>query len=138
MFDDAWGIIEMMKLLNRFKKVLIVEDDDALRHAIEKKLKGAGFRVLKAADGEYGLKTAMHEKPHLILLDLMLPKMDGLSLLRELRKDEWGNGVAVLVITVLNETDSRRAEAKELGVLEYIDKSRYQLDDILQKVQKAV
>lgn len=129
----------MMKLLNRFKKILIVEDDDALRHAIEKKLKGAGYRVLKAKDGEYALKTAMHEKPNLILLDLMLPRRDGLSMLREVRKDaEWGHGVPVMVITVLNETDTRRAEAKELGVIEYIDKSQYQLDDILEQVKKAV
>ncbi len=127
-----------MGLFNRFKKILIVEDDAHLRHAVVDKLKSSGYRVMEAEDGNSGLNMAIKERPDLILLDLMLPKMDGLSLLSELRRDDWGKDVPVIVITILNATDERRAKAKELNVVEYIDKSKYQLDEIIQKVKKAL
>lgn len=127
-----------MKILNRLKKVLIVEDDASLRSAVEEKLSAVGYRVRIAIDGQEGLRVAIEEKPHLILLDLMLPKMDGLSLLKELRRDSWGQDVPVIVITVLSETDARREEAKALGAFAYIDKSRYTLEDVLEKVKEGL
>jgi len=127
-----------MGLFNRFKKILIIEDDVHLRHAVVDKLKSMGYRVMEAEDGNSGLSMAIKERPDLILLDLMLPKMDGLSLLSELRRDDWGKDVPVIVITILNATDERRAKAKELNVVEYIDKSKYQLDEIIQKIKKAL
>lgn len=127
-----------MGLFNRFKKILIVEDDAHLRRAVVDKLKSSGYRVMEAEDGNSGLNMAIKERPDLILLDLMLPKMDGLSLLSELRRDDWGKDVPVIVITILNATDERRAKAEELNVVEYIDKSKYQLDEIVQKVKKAL
>ena len=130
----------MMKLFNRFKKILIVEDDRQLRRALAVKLASEGFSVLEAVDGQEGLSMAMDEHPHLILLDLMLPKMDGMSVLEELRSKDnvWGKDVPVFIITNLGETDQRRLRAQELNVVEYIDKSLYQLDEIVKKVGAAL
>jgi len=129
-----------MKLFNRFKKILIVEDDRQLRRALAVKLASEGFSVLEAVDGQEGLSMAMDEHPHLILLDLMLPKMDGMSVLEELRSKDnvWGKDVPVFIITNLGETDQRRLRAQELNVVEYIDKSLYQLDEIVKKVGAAL
>ena len=129
-----------MELLNRFKKILIVEDDRQLRRALAVKLASEGFSVLEAVDGHEGLSIAMSEHPHLILLDLMLPKMDGMTVLEELRseKNVWGKDVPVFIITNLGETDQRRIRAQELKVIEYIDKSRYQLDEIVKKVSEVL
>jgi len=126
-----------MKFFNRFKTILLVEDDEQLRRAISDKLADEGFRVREARDGEAGLMTALKEQPDLILLDLMLPKRDGISVLEELRRDSWGQRAKVFIITVLNETDERRARAKTLHALEYIDKSNYQIEDVVQKVREA-
>lgn len=129
-----------MKIFNRFKKILIVEDDATLRRAVTEKLSHAGYRVLEAKDGQEGLSVAMTQRPNLILLDLMLPKLDGMGVLAELRDEQnvWGKKVPVMIITNLGETDERRRRAEKLKVSAYIDKSQHQLDEIVQMVEKAL
>ena len=129
-----------MKLFNRLKKILIIEDDATLRRAVVEKLGHAGYRVLEAKDGQEGLSVAMTQRPNLILLDLMLPKLDGMGVLAELRDEQnvWGKKVPVMIITNLGETDQRRKRAEKLNVSAYIDKSQHQLDEIVQMVEKAL
>jgi|SRR3989344_7558806 len=126
------------RFFNRFKTILVVEDDASLRRAVTEKLAQESFKVLEAGDGEAGLSIALREHPDLLLLDLMLPKMDGMTMLERLREDAWGSDAAVVVITNLGETDERRQRAEQLKVLEYIDKSRYTLEELLQKVERAL
>ena len=72
------------------QKILIVEDEDSLLSALVDKFLKAGYRVVTARDGEEGLTVALREQPDLILLDIVMPKMDGISLLRQLRDNSWG------------------------------------------------
>ena len=129
-----------MKLFNRFKKVLIIEDDKALRRAIAEKLRHEQYQVLEADNGQEGLADAMTKRPNLILLDLMLPRLDGMGVLRELRdeKNLWGKKVPVIIITNLGQTDERRKRADAFRVRAYIDKSQHPLEEIVKQVQAAL
>ncbi len=77
-------------------RVLVVEDEEPLRMALVDALRGEGMSVLEAADGESGLQIALSEAPDLVLLDLMLPKRDGFSVLRAIRQDRLQSSVIIL------------------------------------------
>src|SRR5438034_10866131 len=79
------------------QRILIVEDELPMRTALKDCLEAEGYRVLTAADGEIGLEKALEEKPDLILLDIMMPRLDGYSLCGELRR--LGNRVPILMLT---------------------------------------
>src|SRR3989344_8460028 len=84
------------------KKLLIVEiveDEAALSNALCDKFEREHFEVLKAKNGEEGLSIALRERPDIILLDIMLPVMDGITMLHKLREDEWGKKAHVVVLT---------------------------------------
>ncbi len=105
------------------KTILIVEDDAQIRHVLEGYLKQAGYRVLTAADGRTGLALAQQEKPHLVILDLMLPELDGWALTRHLRAspDPALAGVYIIMLTArVEETD--RVVGLELGADDYVTK----------------
>ena len=92
-----------MSLLD--KKILIVENEEDLSEALSAVLTQEGFEVFVAEDGEKGLHDALHHKPDMIILDLMLPKMDGLTVLKNLREDTWGCDVAVIVMTAFDDPE---------------------------------
>jgi len=115
------------------KTVLIIEDENSLLSALKAKLTTAGFATLEARDGESGLDLALEKHPDLILLDIMMPHTDGIAMLDELRKDEWGKGAKVVVLTNL---DSMRSvqEVMEKGVFEHFVKSDVQLEEIVERI----
>ena len=119
------------------KTILIVEDEKDLREALATAFTYEGFLTLTAEDGEIGLATALREKPDMILLDVMMPKMDGLAVLKNLRKDEWGKEARVIVMTALDELD-KVAEVIEAGVDEYIMKTSITLNGIVTKVKEKL
>lgn len=116
------------------KKILIVEDEIPLMKALASKLKEEHFDILQAYNGSRGLETAMAEHPDLILLDLMLPQMDGMSVLRALRKDTWGKDVPIFILTnydsIENITEGVKNRANE-----FLVKSNWTLADIVTKVK---
>ena len=114
--------------------VLIIDDEVDLRDALKTALEYQNFLVHTAEDGEVGLKTALEIKPDLILLDITMPKMDGVAVLRALRADEWGKQVKVIVMTALDDL-SKVAEVVEAGGDEYLVKSDSTLESIVQKVK---
>lgn len=116
------------------KKILIVEDDHALRAALRDKLARERFVVLEAKDGEEGLKVALDEQPDLILLDIVMPKMDGLTMLGQLRKDPWGKEAHVIVLTNLSDGESV-SKSLENAAFDYLVKSDWKLEDIVQKIR---
>jgi DNA-binding response OmpR family regulator len=119
------------------KKILVVEDELLMRKSLEAEFQGGGFDVTAVGDGEAGLKAALQEHPDLIILDVRMPKKDGISMLRELKDDRWGNLVPVIILT--DESSSERlAEALELGIEDYLIKSEWKLDDILEKVKNRL
>lgn len=119
---------------SRKKIVLVVEDDRPLRRVLKLKLENEGFKVYEAKDGEQGLAYAFSKKPDIILLDLLMPVKDGKDMLKELRKDEWGKNVNVVILTNLSNTEDV-AEAMTDGVYEYFVKAETPLDSIVKVVQ---
>jgi DNA-binding response OmpR family regulator len=103
------------------RSILIVEDEGEIRDLLVHYLRKEGFRPVAARDGEEGLAKARSEKPDLILLDILLPKMDGLELLRKIRADREIAGTPVAMLTAKgDETD--RIVGLELGADDYIPK----------------
>ncbi|MDP3964232.1 MAG: response regulator [bacterium] len=115
-------------------RILIVEDEESLRKALVTKLSAEGFRTLESANGEEGLRVALDQKPDLILLDILMPKMHGLEMLSQLRHNDWGANIPVIVLSNLNEA-SKVAEAAEGGVFDYIIKSDWRISDVVDKVR---
>ncbi len=98
--------------------VLIVEDEEAIRELVAFHLETAGFRVQQAADGEEGLRLALEASPDLVVLDLMLPGLDGVSVLRALRRQ---SRVPVVMLTARTE-EADRVRGLELGADDYVGK----------------
>ncbi|MFZ2664421.1 MAG: response regulator [Patescibacteria group bacterium] len=118
-------------------EVLVVEDDKALCYALREKLGGEGFTVSTAKDGEEGLKTAIEEKPDIILLDLIMPKMNGIEMLMNLREDDWGKTVPVLVLS--NDDDPEHInETLKRNASDYLIKSDWELEDVTQKIMEIL
>ncbi len=116
------------------KSILIAEDELSLRLPLALKLEEEGFEVIQAGDGKIALEKALHSHPDLILLDIVMPVMDGLTMLKHLRDDEWGKTARVMIFTNLSDI-SKIAEAAEYDAKEYLVKSDMKLDDILQKIR---
>jgi two-component system response regulator ResD len=125
---------------NIFKKtkILIVEDDNALRKVLCDKFRMDGFSILEAPTGQEALGEALTKHPDLILLDLMLPGMDGISVLEELRKDAWGSRVKVVVMTNLKKGESLGAQTEKYKVASFIEKADISLDDITTKIRNIL
>lgn len=120
--------------------ILVVEDEKILADTLEEKLVSEGFNVTKAFDGEEGLKLAMSKHPNLILLDLLMPKMDGMAFLKELRKDvSWGKNVPVIILTNLSSHDEQRnKDIVELEPSYYFMKTDKSIEEIIEKIQERL
>lgn len=121
-------------MITEKKTVLVVDDEQDLRDAIATALSYEGFEVVSAADGEAGLAVAREHTPDLILLDIMMPKLDGIGMLKRVRETDWGRKTPVIVMTVLDDM-SKMAEVIEAGGDEYIVKTKIALGTIVQKVK---
>lgn len=119
------------------KAILIIEDDLSLLAALNEKLEQADFLVLQADNGERGLHVAMEQHPDLILLDILMPRLNGLKMLQDLRADEWGETCPVIVLSNVVDAD-KIAEAKRLQVLDYFVKTEHRLEDLVKKIKKVL
>lgn len=117
------------------KRILIIEDDPSISSALEMKITGSGYQAIIANDGEEGLDKALTERPDLILLDIILPKLDGMSVLEKLRADEWGKNVPVVVLSNLG-TGNELQKSKDHGVKEFLIKTEWTLDDVIRKIKE--
>lgn len=116
------------------KKILVVEDDGSVLSILTSALGKQGFVMLGARNGEEGLQVAFREKPDLILMDLLMPKMSGIDMLKRLRQDPWGKDVPVIVLTNLNQAD-KVSEALANEVFDYFIKANTGLDEVVDKVR---
>ena len=119
------------------KKILIVEDDHPLRNAIKDKLSKEDFEILEAKNGTDGLATALEQQPDLILLDIIMPKMDGMTMLKKLRADDKGKNIPVIILTNLSD-DKEVAESTEGGAYDYLIKSDWKIEDVVAKVKEKL
>lgn len=119
------------------KKILIVEDDKSLRHALEETVSREGFITMVAKDGEEGLESALKNHPDLILLDIIMPKINGVKMLQSLRDDAWGKAVPVLLLT--NDTDPEHMrETLKDNATDYLIKSDWEIEDVVKKVKTTL
>jgi len=119
------------------KKILIVEDESPVRKALVEKFQNEGFETAIAFNGEEGLEQADRLHPDLILLDLIMPKMDGMTMLKKLRASgEWGKQVPVIILTNLSsDDDGRISDVAELLPTYYLVKTDWRLNDVVEKVK---
>ena len=120
------------------KKILIievVEDDAPLLSVLSERFKGEGYSVVTAMTGEEGLALALKNKPDLILLDIVMPKMDGITMFKKLRQDPWGKKANVILLTNLSADDKITKAVTELEPSYYLIKTDWKLDDIVEKVK---
>ena len=128
-----------MNKLNQKILILVVEDEEILAKTLQDKLVSEGFEVLKAYDGVEGLKLATNEHPDLILLDLLMPKMDGMGMLKKLREDPWGKKVPVIILTNLTSADEERNKAiTKLEPTYYFMKTEKSLEEIVDKIKERL
>src|SRR3989344_7354354 len=116
------------------QKILIVEDEDLIAQSLTAQLGKEGFEVLRAENGFEGLRESIKNQPDLILLDILMPQMDGLSMLKKLREHEWGKNARVVLLTNLDDVENI-AQAAEYGASDYLVKSDWELDDVVQKIK---
>jgi len=119
------------------EKIVFIEDERTLQKMLGEALEAAGFSVASANDGETGLALVLQEMPDLVLLDLILPKMDGFSVLQTLKGDEKTKDIPVMVLTNL-ETAEDVEKVITLGATTYLVKANYDLPDIVTKVQEVL
>ncbi len=120
-----------------YKKILIVEDELPLLKILTDKLSSEGFIIIGAKDGKEGLEFALKEAPDLILLDIMMPIMNGMEMLSRLRSNPTGQKIPVILLTNLGET-STVLEAKELNIEDYLIKSNLKLEDVVKIVKEKL
>ena len=124
----------------QIKTILVVEDDPPILKTLVDKLTEEGFRIIEAHDGEEGLMVANKNHPDLILLDIVMPKMDGMTMLKKLRQEnEWGKSVPVILLTNL----SPDKEKINKGITEdepayYLIKTNWSLNDVVKKVRERL
>ncbi|MBZ9572118.1 response regulator [Patescibacteria group bacterium] len=126
-----------MEQSTKNKTILVVEDERAMLQILADRFTDEGFSVLEAKNGEEGLERAIKEHPDLILLDIILPKMNGITMLKKLRVDNWGKDVPVIILTNLSDMGTI-AKALKDGVYDFLVKTDWKLEDIVKKVKEKL
>lgn len=118
-------------------KILIVEDEDILRNVLQEKFKEEGFNVSVAERGDIVLSLAKKFKPNIILLDILLPEMDGIDILIALKDDNDLSSIPVIMLSNLSE-DQKIKQALELGAVDYLIKTQHPINEVVERVNKYV
>ena len=120
------------------KKVLLIEDDSILSEMYQNKLDKEGFEVVTADDGEKGLTIALQTHPEMVLLDLLMPKMDGMMLMKKLREDLWGKNVPIIVLTNLNINDKISQGIREDHPTYFFMKTEITPSEVVDRVKEIL
>jgi DNA-binding response OmpR family regulator len=116
------------------KKILLVEDDEALATVYQTRLEAEGFDIRRVPNGEDALAAAVEYKPHLILLDVMMPRVNGFDVLDILRNTLETTEIKIIMLTALSQ-DSDKERAESLGVDDYLVKSQVVIADVVDKIK---
>jgi len=116
------------------KNILIVEDDDFFRELIKKKLVSEGFNVFEAPDGEKGVELINEKKPDLIILDLLLPNIDGFEVLLKVKANPEVASIPVIILSNLGQPEDIERGIK-LGANDFLIKSQFDIDQVMDKIK---
>lgn len=119
------------------KKILFIEDEQTLQKTFGDILKQGGYEMISALDGEVGLRLAKSEKPDLVLLDLILPRLHGFEVLEKLKEDPETKKIPIIILTNLERTEDID-KAIELGATTYLVKTQYTLEEVIEKIKKVL
>lgn len=122
----------------KMKKILVVEDELAYLKLLNSQLTEKGYAVIEAINGKEGLEKAKKENPDLILLDIRMPVMDGMTMLDLLRKEETGKKTKVIILTNLEPDEKIIKDVVSDQPSYYFVKSDIQLNDLLEKIQELL
>ena len=119
------------------KKVLVIEDDPMYRRILVDTLKKEDCTVIEADNGKKGLETALKEHPDLIVVDIMMPVMSGMEMVKELRKDPWGKDVSMIILINLT-SEKTIAEFLADGAYDYLIKTAWTANEIIKRVMQKL
>ena len=119
------------------KSILLVEDDVFLAELYATKLNLEGFEISLATDGEKGLKMIKEKKPDLILLDIILPKMDGFEILKIIKANKILKRIPVILLTNLSQKDEVK-RGLELGADDYLIKAHFMPSEVVKKIKQTI
>jgi len=117
------------------KKILIVEDETALLYALQNQLSVEGYQTLATDNGEKALQILEREKPNAILLDIILPKMDGWTFLQKIKSNEKTKDIPVIIVSNLSD-EASQAHGIELGAKDYLVKTNYTTAELVDKIKQ--
>lgn len=125
------------KKMEEGKVILLVDDDLTLREMYDERLKSEGFEIVQASNGEEAIAKAHELKPNVILLDVMMPKINGFDVLKQLKEDPDTKEIPVIILTALIQ-DVDKSQGKKLGAAEYIVKSETMPGDVIAKIKSVM
>jgi DNA-binding response OmpR family regulator len=123
--------------MSKAKKIVVVEDDKILLKALNVELLSDDFEVFSAIDGEAGLSLIAREKPDLVLLDLVMPKMDGFEVLTALKKNKDTKDIPVIILSNLTQAEDVK-KGMTLGAIDYYKKTLTDLSDLTKKIKNIL
>lgn len=118
-------------------KLVIAEDDALLLRSLKDRFVREGFTVFPAQNGVEAVKLSLEHHPDVILLDIVMPIMDGMTALKRIREDEWGKTASVMILTNLSDSE-KVAEAVSQGVYDFLIKIDWKLDELVKKVRSQL
>jgi len=119
------------------KKIVIVEDAALIAELLERRLRAEGYYVFVAQDGEEGLRMIAKEMPDLVLLDIVLPRMNGFQIIEHLKQDQKMRDIGVIVISNSGQPEEIK-RAKEIGVSDWLVKTEFDPQEVIDKVRKVI
>ncbi len=119
------------------KKILIIEDDKFLRELISRKLTDEGYDITQAVDGEDGINKVKESQPDLILLDLILPSMDGFEVLSTIKSDDSVSAIPVIILSNLGQKEEVE-KGLNLGAADYLIKAHFTPGEIIEKIKNVL
>lgn len=119
------------------KKILVIEDDKFLRELISQKLMKEGYDIVEAVDGEKGIEAIKSEKPDLVLLDLILPEVDGFGVLAKVKEDSTLAQIPIIILSNLGQKDDIEKGLK-LGAVDYLIKAHFTPNEIVEKIKTVL
>lgn len=125
--------------MNAQKTILVVDDDKNLRDLMLIALRPKGHTLLEAQNGKEAVELALKHHPDLILLDLMMPEMDGMTAFKKIREDEWGKNARVIIMTNLSaDEENRVADLVANKPLYYLIKADWDIRDVVKRIEDSL